>query len=595
MSIMSETPFKVIVDHFIQMEDTTKRTELTSILAHLFNSVQKDEIDKVIYLTQGKIYPDYMGVELGVAEKTVIRALSKYSGLSEERIEEEYKKVGDLGDVAREIVKNRRQMTFFTQPLTIKRVYSVLEKIAKTTGKGSQDMKLAYFMSLLNDAEPDEAKYLVKIVLGTLRLGVADYTVLDALALAFAGSKDWRDILERAYNLSGDLGLVASTLALRGIDEVKKIGIQVGRPIRPMLAERVPTAQEALEYMKNGCIAEYKYDGERVQIHKKGNEVILYSRRLENITMHYPDIIELAQKNISANEAIVEGEAVAVDPDTGEFYPFQELMHRRRKYGVEEAMKMYPVSLFLFDIMYVDGKQLVDLPLVERRKILWQTVKKDERVQFATHIESTDPKEIESFMEQAITDGCEGLVLKDPLSIYRAGARGFSWIKLKRDYQGELADTLDLVVVGAFYGRGRRAGTYGTLLTAVYDKDTDTFYTVCKVGAGFTDEDLKRFPQILDPYRIPHRHARVSSKMEADVWFEPKVVIEVQAQEITLSPVHTAAFGVLKEGAGLALRFPRFTGRIRDDKGPEDATTVQELIEMYRNQKKKAIVNGTGP
>ncbi|MFP3130354.1 MAG: ATP-dependent DNA ligase [Nitrososphaeria archaeon] len=592
---MQETPFKVVVDHFIQMEDTTKRTELTSILAHLFNSVKPSEIDKVIYLTQGKIYPDYIGVELGVAEKTIIRALSKYSGLSEEKIEDEYKKLGDLGDVAKNVVQNKKQMTFFAQQLTINRVYGILEKIAKTSGKGSQDMKLAYFMSLLNDAEPDEAKYLVKIVLGTLRLGVADYTVLDALALAYAGSKDWREILEKAYNLSGDLGLVASTLALKGIDEVKKIGIKVGRPIRPMLAERVPTAEEALEYMKNGCIAEYKYDGERVQVHKSGNTVVLYSRRLENITMHYPDIIELALKNIKANEAIVEGEAVAVDPDTGEFYPFQELMHRRRKYGIEEAMKMYPVTLFLFDIMYADGSQLVDLPLTERRKILWNTVKKDERVQFATHIESTDPKEIENFMDQAITDGCEGLVLKDPASIYRAGARGFSWIKLKRDYQGELADTLDLVVVGAFYGRGRRAGTYGTLLAAVYDKDSDSFYTVTKIGAGFTDEDLKNFPKLLEPYKIPHRHARVVSKMDADVWFEPRIVIEVQAQEITLSPIHTAAFGVIKEGAGLALRFPRFTGKIRDDKGPEDATTVTELIEMYRNQKKKALTNGTNP
>jgi len=577
------------------MEDTTKRTELTSILAHLFNSVKPSEIDKVIYLTQGKIYPDYIGVELGVAEKTIIRALSKYSGLSEEKIEDEYKKLGDLGDVAKNVVQNKKQMTFFAQQLTINRVYGILEKIAKTSGKGSQDMKLAYFMSLLNDAEPDEAKYLVKIVLGTLRLGVADYTVLDALALAYAGSKDWREILEKAYNLSGDLGLVASTLALKGIDEVKNIGIKVGRPIRPMLAERVPTAEEALEYMKNGCIAEYKYDGERVQVHKSGNTVVLYSRRLENITMHYPDIIELALKNIKANEAIVEGEAVAVDPDTGEFYPFQELMHRRRKYGIEEAMKMYPVTLFLFDIMYADGSQLVDLPLTERRKILWNTVKKDERVQFATHIESTDPKEIENFMDQAITDGCEGLVLKDPASIYRAGARGFSWIKLKRDYQGELADTLDLVVVGAFYGRGRRAGTYGTLLAAVYDKDSDSFYTVTKIGAGFTDEDLKNFPKLLEPYKIPHRHARVVSKMDADVWFEPKIVIEVQAQEITLSPIHTAAFGLIKEGAGLALRFPRFTGKIRDDKGPEDATTVTELIEMYRNQKKKALTNGTNP
>ncbi len=591
----TETQFKVLVEHFKQMEDTTKRTELTSILAHLITSVKPDEIGEVVYLTQGKLYPDYMGIELGVAEKTVIKALAKYSGLPEEKVDEIYKKLGDLGDAAFEVVKEKKQMTFFSQPLTVKRVYSTLDKIARASGKGSQDIKMMHLMSLLNDADPDEARYVVKIVLGTLRLGVADYTILDALSLALAGSKEMRDIVERAYNLTGDLGLVASTLVANGLDAVKKLGISVGRPIRPMLAERVPTVEEALSYMQNGCIAEYKYDGERVQIHKDGGSVKLFSRRLENITMHYPDIVQLALTYINADKAIVEGEAVAVDENTGEFYPFQELMHRRRKYGIEEAMKMYPVSLFLFDIMYVDGKELIDLPLKDRREILWKTVKEDERVRFAHHLESTNPKELESFMEQAITDGCEGLVVKDPLSPYRAGARGYSWIKLKRDYQGELADTLDLVVVGAFYGRGRRAGTYGTLLVAVYDPDTDSFYTVTKVGAGFTDEDLKRFPQILEKYRMPHKHARVVSKMEADVWFEPKVVLEVQAQEITLSPVHTAAFGTIKEGAGLALRFPRFTGKIRDDKSPEDATTVKELVEMYMNQKKKAVANGTGP
>lgn len=590
-----ETKFRVLVDHFKDMEDTNKRTELTSILAHLFSSISVDEIDKVVYLTQGKLYPDYMGIELGVADKTIIKALSKYSGVSESKVIDEYRKAGDLGDAARVVVEGKRQMSFFSEPLTVSRVYGTLDRIAKASGKGSQEMKLSHFLSLLNDADPDEARYLVKIVLGTLRLGVADYTVLDALAYARSGTKDARELLERAYNLSGDLGLVAATLMKGGEEAVKKIGITIGRPLRPMLAERVPGINEALEYMKGGCTAEYKYDGERVQIHKKGDSVMLFSRRLENITMHYPDIVKTAINNIKADEAIVEGEAVAVDQNTGEFFPFQELMHRRRKYGIEEAMEVYPVTLFLFDIMYLNGRQLIDMPLTERRRLLWETVNGSDKAQFATHMETKEVEKLETFMDQAITDGCEGLMLKDTDSPYRAGARGFSWIKLKRDYQGELGDTVDLVIVGAFYGRGRRAGAYGTLLTAVYDPDTDSFYTVSKVGAGLTDKDLESFPKILDPHRIPHRHARVFSNLEADVWLEPRVVIEVQAQEITLSPVHTAAFGAIKEGAGLALRFPRFTGKVRDDKGPEDATTVKELVEMYRNQKKKPLTSGTGP
>ncbi|MGC8661919.1 MAG: ATP-dependent DNA ligase [Nitrososphaeria archaeon] len=590
-----ETAFKVLVDHFKDMEDTSKRTELTAILAHLFNSISVDEIDKVVYLTQGKLYPDYMGIELGVAEKTIIKAISKYSGIAESKIMDEYRRAGDLGDAVSNIVKGKRQMSFFSEQLTVNRVYQTLDRIARSSGKGSQEMKLSHLLSLLNDAEPDEARYLVKIVLGTLRLGVADYTVLDALAFARSGTKDSREMLERAYNLSGDLGLVAATLMKYGEDAVRGIGINIGRPVRPMLAERVPDIKGALEYMENGCTAEYKYDGERIQIHKRGKNVMLFSRRLENITMHYPDIVKIALKNIVADEAIVEGEAVAVDQNTGEFFPFQELMHRRRKYGIEEAMDLYPVTLFLFDVMLINGRQLIDLPLTERRKAMWESVKSDDKVQFATHIETKDAEKLEAFMDQAITDGCEGLMLKDVSSAYRAGARGFSWIKLKRDYQGELGDTLDLVVVGAFYGRGRRAGAYGTLLTAVYDPDSDSFYTVSKVGAGLTDQDLASFPKLLDPCKIPHRHARVYSNLEADVWFEPKVVIEVQAQEITLSPVHTAAFNSIKEGAGLALRFPRFTGKVRDDKGPEDATTVKELIEMYGNQKKKPLTSGTGP
>ncbi|MEM3702002.1 MAG: ATP-dependent DNA ligase, partial [Conexivisphaerales archaeon] len=361
-----ETMFNVLVEHFKDMENTSKRTELTSILAQLFNSISVDEIDKVVYLTQGKLYPDYMGIELGVAEKTIVKAISKYSGITEGKIMDEYRKTGDLGDAVGNIVKGKRQMSFFSERLTVNRVYSTLDRIARSSGKGSQEIKLSYLLSLLNDAEPDEARYIVKMVLGTLRLGVADYTVLDALAFARSGTKNSREILERAYNLSGDLGLVAATLMKEGEDAVKRIGITIGRPVRPMLAERVPDIKGALEYMENGCTAEYKYDGERVQIHKRGKNVMLFSRRLENITMHYPDIVKISLKSIEVDEAIVEGEAVAVDQNTGEFFPFQELMHRRRKYGIKEAMDLYPVTLFLFDVMLVDGEQLIDLPLTER-------------------------------------------------------------------------------------------------------------------------------------------------------------------------------------------------------------------------------------
>jgi len=581
--------YSLIAQAYEKMEETTKRLDLTAYLVELFKATPLEILDKVVYLTQGKLYPDYMGVEIGVADRLALRAIANITGLPVERVEEHYKQKGDIGIVAQDLLANKKQQTLFSEPLTVERVYVTLEKIAKTTGSGSLDLRLGYLQSLLNDATPLEAKYLLRTVTGKLRLGIADYTVLDALAVAFTGDKSNRIHLERAYNLSSDLGNVAKTVAEEGLEGVLKFRIQVGKPIRPMLAERLESAEAIVEKIGGECAVEYKLDGERLQIHKKGDEVCLFSRRLENITTHYPDAIDLVRKHIKAREVILDGEAVAINEDTGEYLPFQEIMHRRRKYGIEEAMKEYPISLNLFDILYLEGDDLTQRPYSERRKILESVTVRDERITVIPAIVTADPQKIEEFMQQAILDGCEGIVAKDLKSSYRAGAREFAWIKLKREYKSELQDTIDLVIVGAFYGKGKRAGKYGTFLLAAYDKDEDVFKTATKIGTGFTDEDLAKFPEILQPYKIPNRHARVESKIEADVWFVPKVVIEVIASEVTLSPVHTCAMNVIKKGTGLALRFPKFTGRLRDDKDAEDATTVQEIVELYRSQLKKIV------
>lgn len=579
----------LIAEAYEKMEETTKRTDLTTYLVELFKVTPIKILDKVIYLTQGKLYPDYMGVEIGVADKLALRAIANITGLSPEYVEERYKQRGDIGLVAQELLTNKRQQTLFSEPLTVERVYGTLEKIAKTTGSGSLDVRLAHLQSLLNDATPLEAKYLMRTVTGRLRLGIADYTVLDALAVAFTGDKGNRTHLERAYNISSDLGAVAKTVAEEGLEGILRFRIQIGKPIRPMLAERLESAEAIVDKMNGECAVEYKLDGERLQIHKRGEEVNLFSRRLENITNHYPDAIHLVKEHVKAEEVILDGEAVAVNEETGEYLPFQEIMHRRRKYGIEEAMKQYPISLNLFDILYLEGEDLTQKPYFERRKILEKVTERTERITIVPAITTADPTKIEEFMQQAILDGCEGIVAKDLRSSYRAGAREFAWIKLKREYKSELQDTIDLVIVGAFYGKGKRAGRYGTFLLAAYDKDEDTFKTATKVGTGFTDEDLAKFPEILQPYVIPNRHARVESKIEADVWFTPKVVIEVIASEVTLSPVHTCAMNAVKKGAGLALRFPKYTGRLRDDKAPEDATTVQEIVNLYKSQLKKIV------
>jgi len=552
--------YAVIVGAYEKIEGTTKRLEMTDFLVDLLKNTSKEIIDKVVYLTQGKIHPDFVGLEIGVAEKLAIKALARASGIKESKIKEDLKKTGDIGKTAQNLIGDKKQVTFFQQPLTVQGVYEVLDKMAKTSGSGAIDLKISLLAGLLASATPIEARYTMRTVTGNLRLGIADMTVLDALAIAYGGGKESRELIERAYNISSDLGRV-----------------------------RLSSPEEILEKLGGKCIAEYKYDGERIQIHKKVKEVTLFSRRLENISNQYPDAIKLIKTCVKTKGAILEAECVAIDPDTGEMKPFQELMHRRRKYGIKEAMKEYPVSLFMFDTLYVDCEDLTLKPYPIRRRELEEAIEESDRVKIAKYIVTSNVKELENFFLEAIEDGCEGLVCKSVAedSVYQAGARGWLWIKYKRDYKSEMTDTVDLVLVGAFHGRGKRAGTYGALLLAAYNPDNDAFETVTKCGTGFTDEDLAKLPRIMKKHVIPHRHPRVQSMVEAEVWFDPAVVIEVLGAEITLSPIHTCAMNNVRKGSGLAIRFPRFTGNYRLDKSAEDATTVTEIVEMYRNQLKR--------
>jgi DNA ligase-1 len=581
--------YVVIADAYEKIEATTKRLEMTDLLVELLKNTPKEIIDKVVYLTQGRIYPDFVSLEIGVAEKLAIKALAKASGCKETEIDDDISKTGDIGETAQKFMTSKKQVTFFQQPLTVEKVYETLDKMAKASGSGAVDLKTALLAGLLANATPKETKYIMRTVTGNLRLGIADMTVLDALAIAYGGGKETREFIERAYNISSDLGRVAKTVTEKGLRGIKKFQVLVGEPIRPMLAERLSTPEEILEKLGGKCIAEYKYDGERIQIHKKDNEVTLYSRRLEDISSQYPDAIELAKSHVKAKDAILEAECVAIDVDTGEMRPFQELMHRRRKYGIKEAMKEYPVSLFMFEALFVDGTDLTLEPYPTRRETLVKTIKESNRVKTAKYLITSDAKELENFFLEAIEDVCEGLVCKSIAedSVYQAGARGWLWIKYKRDYKSEMTDTVDAVIVGAFHGRGKRAGTYGALLLAVYNPDKDIFETVTKCGTGFTDEDLANLPKMLQKHKINHRHPRVQSIIEADVWFEPAVVIEILGAEITLSPIHLCAMDAIREGSGLAIRFPRFTGNYRLDKASEDATTSAEIVEMYHSQLKQ--------
>jgi len=580
--------FSVLSDAFSKMEATSKRLELTQHLVDLFKKTPQEVISKIVYLLQGKLRPDFEGVELGVAERIAIRALSKSSGIPTKKIETEYRKGGDLGYAATIILEQKTQTTFLMEDITVERVYETLFKIASLEGPRSQDMKMKYISSLLNDASPIEASFILKILLGTLRLGIAENTVMDALAIAFTSNKENRKNLEHAYNVSSDLGKVAEIIASKGLEGIKKFEINLFNPIRPMLANRVKSEYEAIEKMGTQFAAEYKLDGERVQLHIEGEKVVLFSRSLENISSYYPDIIERIPKSIHAEKVILEAEIVAINENTGEFLPFQELMHRRRKYKIEKAVSKYPITVNFFDTLYCDGRSCLELEYKERRKLLEKIVKEDD---FAKHIPMTivaNQNEIEEFLENSINAGCEGLMLKMLDKPYQAGSRGNYWLKLKREYRNELGDSLDLVVIGAFFGRGRRTGRYGTLLLATYDDDQDMFTSICKVGTGFTDEDLDQLYQILSDKVTIKKNPRIDSEMEADVWFEPDLVVEVVASEITLSPIHKAAKDIIKKNSGLALRFPKFTGKIRVEKAAEDASTNEEVLTLYKGQKKIA-------
>jgi DNA ligase-1 len=379
-------------------------------------------------------------------------------------------------------------------------------------------------------------------------------------------------------------------LARQGPKGVDKMGIRLGTPVRPMAAERLKTLPEILGKMGGRVAMEYKYDGLRIQAHvwgtKAAPKVRLFSRRLEDLTAQFPDVVKAVGKHFPGRDCIVEGEAVALDEE-GRLRPFQDISRRRgRKTDLEKVSEEIPITLFLFDLLALDGESAMEWSYAERRAKLAELLPKKGPVRMSTMQEATDAEGMESFFDQAVADGAEGIMCKDPKAPYKAGSRGFAWIKFKTDYTEALVDTMDLVCIGAFHGRGRRAGWYGALLMAAYDPETQTWPSVCKLGTGFDDATLESLKGRFKDHLSEAQPKGVDSVLVPDVWFDPAIVMEVQAAELTLSPIHRAGWGRVKPGAGLAARFPRFTGRWRDDKGPKQATTVDELVTMQGKPKR---------
>lgn len=582
--------FSQLATYFERLEETSSRLSLIDILSELFKETKKETIDKVIYLMQGRVAPFYEPVEFGMAEKTVADALARAFGSTKEDVLKENATLGDMGLVAQALkskIKNEKSN------ISVEEVFHRLTAIANTGGDGSVDKKITLLQQLLSELDAVSAKHLTRIVLGNARLGIGDPTVLDGLSLAILGDRTKRKLLEKAYNETSDLGLIAKTLCADGLEAVQKLTVTVGRPIRSELCERLPNPEKVLEKMSKdgeGVHATPKYDGFRVQIHKNGDKVEMFSRNLEDMSHMFPELIEGTRKQIKAKTAILDTEALAYHAESEEFLPFQETTKRRRKHNISEVAKTLPLKAFVFDLLYVDGKPLLDKPLTERMKILKATIEEGDILIPAPGKIVTDPKELQHMLDDSISKGLEGLVVKRIDSPYEAGGRNFNWVKLKRHSSGELHDTIDCVILGYIYGRGKRtAFGAGALLVGVYDKKNDAFVTVSKIGTGLTDDEWRSIKEKTHGHELDHKPARVESLIVPSVWVKPEIVIEVLADEITRSPIHTAGavmHGDTKE-QGYALRFPRLITFRDTDKKAEDATTVEELIKMFQQQGKK--------
>ncbi len=593
--------FKQISDYFSKIENLSSRLEMTDILVELLENLNEEDTKKIVYLLQGKIAPEFSGIEIGFGEKLIIQSIAKATGFTKDEINKNFSKSGDLGTTAQELINKRKQGALFSTELTLAKVFSNFEKMSKSQGSGSQELKIKLLSELFNSASPSEAKYIARIPLGNIRLGIGDPSIMDALSIMIAKkeNKNWtnlnddekrkvkinlREIIESYYNIYSDLGEISFKLKQKGVKGLTQINITPGTPIRPTAAERLPTAKEIIEKL-GYCAVESKYDGFRIQLSKNGDEIKIFSRQSEDITNMFPEIIEAAKLQLPKS-CIIEGEALAVNEESSEYYPFQITIQRKRKYDIEKKSKEYPLKLFLFDIMYLNKKSMMKEPFLKRRKKLESILKNGDVIKLSELIYTDDASTLQNFFEEKISQGLEGIIAKDLNAPYIAGARKFAWIKLKRSYKSTLDDTLDLVIIGYYEGKGKRTKFgLGALLVASYNEKKDTFESIAKIGTGMTEENLQELLEILSKHKINKKPLNVDSEIKPDYWVEPVIVVEVRADEITNSPMHKTNF---KNNKGLALRFPRLI-KIRLDKSPTQATNTTEIIKMQESQKRVQI------
>ncbi len=584
--------FLELSEYLQKLENTASRNDMVLLLSELFKKVPTEDMSNVMYLLQGRVAPLYNPLEFGMADKMIVRAIALAFDTAEDSVKKEFSKLGDIGELAEKLSNEKKHKA---ESLSIGHVFGELEKIAKTTGSGSVDVKIKTLADLFKKADPLSSRYIARIPVAKLRLGFSDMTVIDSLSWMLKGDKSLRPIIERSYNIRPDLGVIGEMLKKDGIKGVEKMKPAVFTPILMAKAERLSSGQEIVEKIGKSAVEE-KFDGFRLQAHYDGKTVKLFTRNLEEVTFMYPDIEKGIREQIHAKEAIFEGEAIAYNPDTNEYLPFQLTSQRKRKYDIEETALKIPLKYMVFDALFINGKNLIPEPYSERRREINKFVKKGTTLYISEEKVLDKGKEIENYFDDAISRGLEGILAKKLDGTYQAGARGWSWIKLKRSYSSKLDDTVDCLVMGYYYGQGKRTSFgIGAFLIGVYDKKSDKFLTIAKIGTGLTDDEwreLAKRGQGLKSKEKPPLY-EVDKILYPDVWVEPSIIVEIKADELTRSSVHTAgrklkpsksgsAFDV--DVPGYALRFPRLE-RFRDDKKPDDATSLKEIEEMFASQK----------
>lgn len=579
--------YGALVGVYRQLEATTKRLEKTAVLSEFLKSA--DDLDTVVLLVQGKVFPNWDARELGIAAKLVLKAIAVATGASMERIESLWREFGDLGTVAQELAKKKSQSTLFSEKLSVRKVFDNLRKASELVGAGTVNRKVQLVAELLSNASPDEAKYVVRSVLGDLRVGLGEGTMRDAIVWAFFGDKagvryekeknelvledravynSYVDMVQKACDVANDFGEVARVAGEWGEKGLRDVSLKPGKPVKVMLFQKAKDVQDAFGRVGSPAACEVKYDGFRLQIHRREGKVCLFTRRLEDVTRQFPDVVQGVAGAVMSDEFIVDAEVVGVDARTGKYLPFQSISQRiRRKYDIEMMARKFPVEVNVFDALLVDGKSLLDVPFAERRKQLERVFSPTKRVRLADQVVTEDAAVVERFYKKALGAGNEGVMMKNVEGVYRPGSRVGFGVKVK-----PTMDTLEVVVTGAEWGEGKRGKWLASFIVAVREPETGEFVEVGRVGTGIKEKaeegvHFGQLTELLQPLIVEEKGREVKVR--------PEIVMEVDYEEIQTSPTYSSGF---------ALRFPRFV-RLREDRSADDVASLEEVRVMAGAQR----------